>query len=337
MAVRIFPVAPRVDDPSRYLADMMTVARFSDQMGLAGILLFTGNDTLIDPWCMAQYIVQHTKRTCPLVAVNPLYAHPFTVVKYISSLAQLYKRKIFLNMVTGTATSDLRGLGDRVSHDERYRRLEEFMGIVQRLLSGPRPVSFKGMFYEVDRLQLLPKVDAELMPEFLIAGQSDGARRLIEGSKSVGMQMLPESLADGLNGSAGVNMGILARAGRDEAWAAAHKLFPTTTEGRVVLAHTMKNTESIWKQRLNAAGSRSVLFENGYWLGPFMNYQADCPYLVGSYAEVSSQIRAFAAKGINTIILDVVPDQGELAHIHKALELGGVLEPSRGQPGLGRP
>ena len=109
--LRVFPAIPRNPDSAKYIDELMRVARFSDRNGLAGILLFAGNDTLVEPWSMAQHILAHTAESSPLIAVNPIYMHPFTVAKFVSSFALLYHRKVYLNMITGTATSDLQGLG----------------------------------------------------------------------------------------------------------------------------------------------------------------------------------------------------------------------------------
>ncbi len=176
--LRIFPTIPRNPDSAQYIDELMRVARFSDRNGFAGVLLFAGNDTLVEPWSMAQHILAHTVDSSPLIAVNPIYMHPFTVAKFVSSFALLYRRKVYLNMITGTATSDLQGLGDRLSHQDRYSRLGEIIHIVRQLLAGRRPVSFAGKFYTTDNLQLRPGLPPALMPEFLIAGQSDDARRV---------------------------------------------------------------------------------------------------------------------------------------------------------------
>jgi len=56
----------------------------------------------------------------------------------------------------------------------------------------------------------------------------------------------------------------------------------------------MENTDSVWKRRLHEAGKTGELRENGFWLLPFLTYQADCPYLVGSYAEIGATLRRFA-------------------------------------------
>jgi alkanesulfonate monooxygenase len=322
--LRIFPAIPRNPNPAKYVDELMRIARFSELNGLTGILLFTGNDIFVEPWSMAQHILAQTSKSSPLIAINPIYMHPFTVAKYVSSFAQLYARKVYLNMITGTAISDLRNLGDQHSHEERYLRLSEFIYVVRQLLAGTRPITFNGRFYATNNLQLRPRLPAALMPEFLIAGQSEDARRVSKEMGCVMMQMLPANLEEGIT-APGVNFGIFARQTRDQARREAKLLFKDSVENRELLKYTMDNTDSVWKWRLNEAGQTGELHENGYWLLPFLTYQADCPYLVGSYAEIGAKLRRFAEKNVDTIILDVLADEEELRHVCKALALSGVF------------
>lgn len=322
--LRVFPAIPRNSDSAKYIDELMRVARFGDRNGLAGILLFAGNDTLVEPWCIAQHILAHTAQSSPLIAVNPVYMHPFTVAKFVSSFALLYHRKVYLNMITGTATSDLQGLGEQLSHQDRYSRLGEFIHIVRQLLTSTRPVTFSGKFYTANNLQLRPGLPPALMPEFLIAGQSDDAHRIGKEMGCLMMQMLPPSLEQGIN-ARGVNFGIFAREGRDQARREAMLFFQDSAEKRELLRYTMENTDSIWKRRLNDAGRNDELHENGYWLLPFLTFQADCPYLVGSYAEIGAKLRRFAEMNVSTIILDVVADEQELGHVGKALASSGLF------------
>jgi len=92
--LRVFPAIPRNPDAATCIDELMRVARFSDRNGFAGILLFAGNDTLVEPWSIAQHILAHTSESSPLIAVNPIYMHPFTVAKCVSSFALLYHRKV---------------------------------------------------------------------------------------------------------------------------------------------------------------------------------------------------------------------------------------------------
>jgi alkanesulfonate monooxygenase len=322
--VRVFLAVSRNRDPAKYVGELMQVARCIDRCGFEGILLFAGNEVFVEPWAMAQHILQHTQRTSPLIAVNPIYMHPFTAAKLVASFALLYNRKVYLNMITGTATSDLHGLGDQLSHEDRYSRLGEFIYLVRQLLTSARPVNFRGRFYTTNDLQMRPRLPAALMPEFLIAGQSEASRRTAMEMGCSMMQMLPPDLAQGIT-APGVNLGIFTREERGEARRAAKRRFPDTSENRELLKLTMENTESIWKKRLNEAGQDGDLQENGYWLLPFLTFQADCPYLVGSYAEIGATLRCFAERNVSTVILDVVADEEELEHVRKALVFSGVF------------
>jgi alkanesulfonate monooxygenase len=322
--MRAFSAIPRNSDPGTHIDELMRVVRFGENNGLAGTLLFTGNPVPIDPWPMAQHILAHTASSSPLIAVNPIYAHPFTVAKFVSSFASLYRRKVYLNMITGTAISDLDGLSSQLSHQDRYTRLDEFIGIVRELLSSRRPLSFDGKFYATKNLQLPIELPRALMPEFLIAGQSDDARGVAARTGSLAMQMLPSNLEHGIR-APGVNLGIFARSDRQQAIREARLRFRDDPEERELLKCSMENTDSIWKRRLAENSQNGELFENGYWLLPFLVSQADCPYLVGSYDEIGTHLRRFAEMNVTTIILDVVADEDELGHVAKALACSGLF------------
>ncbi len=57
-----------------------------------------------------------------------------------------------------------------------------------------------------------------------------------------------------------------------------------------------------------------------YWLAPFQNYKAMCPYLVGSYDQVGQELSTYFDAGYRTVILDTPPDAEDLRHTFAALE-----------------
>jgi alkanesulfonate monooxygenase len=57
-----------------------------------------------------------------------------------------------------------------------------------------------------------------------------------------------------------------------------------------------------------------------YWLVPFQNYKAMCPYLVGSYGQVGEELARYFGAGYRTVILDIPPDPEELEHTFAAFE-----------------
>ena len=121
-----------------------------------------------------------------------------------------------------------------------------------------------------------------------------------------------------------MNFGIFAREGREEARQAAKLRFRDNPDDRELLVLTMENTDSVWKRHLYA-GQSGELGDNGYWLLPFLTFQADCPYLVGSYQEIGAKLKDFAAKGLTTIMLDMVADETEMQHVCKALAASGMF------------
>ena len=91
---------------------------------------------------VAEIIAMHTARLRPLVAVQPVYMHPYSVAKLVATFGQLFGRQMYLNMVAGGFTNDLKALGDATHHDRRYARLAEYGLIIKRLLESPAPLTF---------------------------------------------------------------------------------------------------------------------------------------------------------------------------------------------------
>ena len=324
----IFVISPRTRDVNNYWTDICKVAELSDKYGLTGILLFTGNDTYLEPWAVAQEVLRRTTSISPLVAVNPIYMHPFTVAKMTASLVRLYRRKIYLNMVTGTALSHQGAMGDQLSHDERYDRLGEYIEIVKGLLGSTRPLNFGGYYYQTHQLQLFPGISPEIAPEFLISGQSEAARRVCLATGSIGMQMLPARLEDGLLNLPAVHFGVVSRESAEAAWEAANALFPENKDYRAMLEYSMANTDSAWKLRMKADSEHVGAAGDGYWLVPFATFQADCPYLVGAHEYVAETLHRLVQRGVTTLVLDIPASEEEFVHLRSVLEKSKIISPN---------
>src|SRR5262249_37651299 len=133
--IRVFSTCPQSSDHTsgEYLQRVVDVAKWSESNGCEGILVYTDN-RILDPWLVAQNIIQHTSRWTPLVAFHPFYMHPYSAPKMVASLGFLYHRRFSLNMVAGGFTNALISLDDTPPHDRRYNRLVEYTEIIKRLL-----------------------------------------------------------------------------------------------------------------------------------------------------------------------------------------------------------
>ena len=99
----------------------------------------------------------------------------------------------------------------------------------------------------------------------------------------------------------------------------------------------MKVSDSIWHKRLSALGQHPRSEDNPYWLSPMQNYKTFCPYLVGSYSRVATELGRYLWLGFRTVILDIPPSRDELAHVMEVFRramkprghsLGTVVGPS---------
>lgn len=332
MDLAIYATCPQSkdSDQSTYLRAVADVAQWSERAGCTGVLVYTDNG-IVDPWLVSQIIVQNTERLAPLVAVQPVYMHPYTVAKMVASMAFLHGRRIDLNMLAGGFRNDLVALGDPTPHDDRYARTTEYTNVLMALLRGEAPVTLDGTYYKVSNLRLTPALDAGFLPEVLMSGSSPAG---LAAARSVGALPVKypgppgeeQALVDGAGPTFGVRVGIIARDDPAEAWAVAHERFPENRNGKIMHRMAMQVSDSHWHRQLSSRQeSVAVLDEpvadhDPYWLGPFQNYNTFCPYLVGSYGRVAELLSGYIRVGCRTFILDIPPIEAELGHTTAAFD-----------------
>ena len=318
--VRVFSTCAPSNKVERadYLEQVVRVAQWSESAGCEGILVYTDNG-LVDPWLVSQLIVQNTERLCPLVAVQPVYMHPYSVAKMIATIGHLYGRRMWINLVAGGFKNDLVALGDETAHDRRYDRIVEYTTIVTRLLDG-ESVSTDGEFHRVTNLKMKPPLDPELRPGLTISGSSDAGLVAARAIGAVAVQYPKpvheyELEAEPGGVDRGIRIGIVAREDGEEAWRAARARFPEDRTGQLAHQLAMKVSDSVWHKQLSELGKEPASEDNPYWLRPFENYGTFCPYLVGSYERVATEVARYTALGYETFILDVPESPEELEHV----------------------
>lgn len=312
-------------DPAGYVRHLTEIARWSEDAGCEGTLVYTDN-RLVDPWLVAQAIVTATKRICPLVAIQPVYMHPYSAAKMVASLGFMYGRRVWLNIVAGGFGNDLAALGDNTPHDDRYERVKEYAHVMLRLLAGDS-VTLAGRYYNVKNLRMVPGLPPELQPGVMISGSSPAgfaAARAI-GAVAVKYPKPPgEEVAMEDDAAFGVRVGIIARESADEAWRVAYERFPGDRKGRIAHSVAMAVSDSHWHEQLARSGG-DVGYDGGrgrpnpYWLHPFQNYKTFCPYLVGEYDHVAELVAGYVRLGVRTLILDIPGSADELRHTNVVL------------------
>jgi alkanesulfonate monooxygenase len=320
--VHFLGVVPRAEGIKAYPEVAQNVLLWSEKAGLDGVLVFNGAGTVIDPWALAVAAAAGTKELVPLVALNPVYQHPYLAARLIASIGSMFGRRVDLNLITGAATGELAALGDDLDHDGRYLRLAEFTDIVVNLLASPRPYSFEGKYYKVSRLQITPPLPRDLLPHLYVAGQSAARLEVMRRFEAVNLQMLSapdQNLQETVAGA--LNFGVVTRPENDQAFAAAEAYFPADPVGSEIMSEVMGNTDSTWKRNLFDAAQKNTRTDGLYWLRPFRSGQADCPYLVGSYSELAEGLVHLVAQGARAFIIDVPASEAEFMHLSKLVAL----------------
>lgn len=326
--LQLFTTCPPSSDwkAGEYLQRVIAVARWSEQCGCTGILVYSDN-RLVDPWLISQTIIESTKKLSPLVAIQPIYMHPYSVAKLIASFGFMHRRRVYLNMVAGGFKNDLNALNDPTPHDQRYARLVEYTTIILNLLRSQGLVSYAGDFYTVDRLKMSPPLPTELTPGVFVSGSSEAGVAAAQALNATAVKY-PKSSAEEESlpemGDWGLRVGVIARPDAREAWRIARSRFPEDRKGQLTHQLAMKVSDSEWYQQLSEAPPEVP--DSPYWLLPFQNYKTMCPYLVGSTEVVGDEIARYAALGYRKFILDIPPSLEDLGFTTAAFT--HALEPA---------
>lgn len=319
-SVEVFSTCPQSVEAEgeAFLKKVIDVANWSEQYGCKGILIYTDN-RLVDPWLVSQIVIQNTARLCPLVAVQPIYMHPYSVAKMVSSFGHFYGRRVYLNMLAGGFKNDLLALNDPTSHDKRYDRMVEYTTIIKKLLEGAAGFSFEGEFYKVSNLKLSPPLSPELMPGIFVSGSSEAGQAAARavGATAVHYPRPPaEYKGEEENGllDSGIRVGIIARDREDDAWDVAYTRFPHDRKGQIARQLANKVSDSSWHKQLAELAGEKTDQRSPYWMVPFETYKTMCPYLVGTYQQVADELGRYMRAGHKKFILDIPPCEEELHH-----------------------
>jgi len=288
-----------------------------------GALIFTDHYSL-DPWLVAQHLIERTETLIPLVAAQPPYMHPFTVARFISSLACMYGRRVDINLVTGGNREHLAALGSLVDHDERYKRLIEFARAIGALLGSSDPVDMEGTYYQLRSAYVHPPLRPGMFPRFFAAGSSAAARDAARRLKITRLQYpraLPEYLPGGtdLKGT-GIRLGIIARDTSAQAWRIAEKRFPPSGLGERRTKMIAPLIDSTWWHQLLEDSVEPQVPDSPYWVYPLRGYGEFCPYLVGDHRTVAEYFARYLDLGITTLILQLPREEEDVQHAMIAVE-----------------
>jgi len=311
------PTSARIP-ASELMRRVSEVAEWTERCGLKGTLIYTGNER-IDPWLISQAVISSTKSIVPLVAVQPVHMHPLATARMIASLSHMYSRQMHLNLISGGSPAQLAAIGDLVSHDDRYARLEEFGSIISRLLRVESPLTYAGDYYQLIDAVCNPRIPKDLLPVLFVSGSSRASFSAALELRAIRLFYPKEPGAYVVTHvpvmETGIRIGVIARETAAEAWKEAYRRFPSQVENSAQVSRS----DSKWYAEISKVDAR-VTNGSAYWLRPFLEYKTYCPYLVGSYAEIAECFSKYVSVGVSTLVLDIPQKESDLVHVKIALQ-----------------
>ncbi|MBC8757661.1 LLM class flavin-dependent oxidoreductase [Kordia sp. YSTF-M3] len=287
-----------------YLTDFITQ---TDALNFSGTLLPESIEGPINPWFFAQELLSKSSKL-PFIAINPCFVHPLYVVRNLYNLSTFYQRPIYLNFITGGSAVDSLKINDSLSKEEKYKRLDEFITIVQELLTANEgeTYSFKGTYYTLENIVFKGSLPENLQPVFHIAGSSEHAENLIQKKNMIQLKMGESAAKISINRAKKVSyhFGIIARETSEEAQDVLATFCKVDRKRTILQQISIKQSNSVWKQKVYE-NYKSSAEDPIYSLTPFMNGYSDVPYLVGSYKDVANYVQNYIDHGIESIIIEI--------------------------------
>ena len=274
----------------------------------------------LDAWSTAAALAAVTERLELMVAVRPTFHPPAILAKQAANIDHISNGRLSLNVVSSWWADEARRYGVRFdAHDDRYARSAEWLEVLAGAWREER-FSFKGRLYEVDETVLAPKPVRRPRPTIYAGGESEAAKSLI--SRRCDAYVMhgdpPERVAPKV-----ADM----RRRRDEASAAAGAELAAMQFGVAAYA-VVRDTEAEARREVAritnvAPGSPGYRNYQDWVSHTQLEQQVSLEDysvsnrglragLVGTPEQVADRVRAFAAAGVDLLLLQCSPQLEEM-------------------------
>ncbi|MDN0196577.1 LLM class flavin-dependent oxidoreductase [Streptomyces sp. S.PNR 29] len=324
------------------IAYLAQIAKAAERLGFEAVLTPTGT-WCEDAWLTTVALAQHTERLKFLVAFRPGLISPTLAAQMAATYQRVTRGRLLLNVVTGGDSAEQRRFGDRLDHDRRYARTDEFLSVVRGVWRG-EPYDFHGEHYQVDGgLTALPP---DPVPQLFFGGSSPAAGPVAARHADVYLTwgeppaQVKEKIdwiralaeREGREVRFGVRLHTISRDSAADAWSTAHRLLDDLDADTIASAQAaLGRSESVGQQRMLAlhGGSREDLeIYPNLWAGVGLVRGGAGTALVGSHAEVAERIEEYHALGVEHFVLSGYP------HLEEAYWFGEGVIPELASRGL---
>jgi FMNH2-dependent dimethyl sulfone monooxygenase len=117
-------------------------------------------ENFLDPFISTVALAPVTERIITISTVHVLYGswHPLHLARFAATADHIAGGRFGLNIVTGYDAREPKMFGmQRIEHDERYERADEFVSILEDLWAGEENLTYDGRWYDLEAAYVSPR------------------------------------------------------------------------------------------------------------------------------------------------------------------------------------
>jgi alkanesulfonate monooxygenase len=296
---------------------LTTTAQVHEAAGFDRVLIGYYTDAP-DGFVIGAHTAAVTERLGLLLAHRPGFVAPTLAARKLATLDQLSGGRLAVHIVSGGSDADQARDGDFVDHDGRYRRSDEYLGLLRRMWTATEPFDHDGEFYRVRGAHSRVRCLQEPHIPVYGGGGSDAATASLTHHLDVYMlwgEPLAETAAfmDRVRSAAAasgrtVRFSVSTRpilgATDGEAWDRAARILEQVRSGPMA-ARAQRRVENVGAQRLLDAARRGEVHDTCLYtaLATATGASGNSTALVGSAETVAQALVAYYDLGATSLLI----------------------------------
>ena len=273
-----------------------------------------------DGFQVAAFAAHSTERLGLLLAHRPGFVAPTLAARQLASLDQFSDGRLAVHVISGGSDADQARDGDFLEKAERYARTDDYLDVVKKAWTSPKPFDHDGPYYRVcGSVAAVRCLQQPHIPVYF-GGSSDEAIAVAgkhadvyalwgESLAAVGETIAQVRASAAHHGRADhirFSLSLRPILGRteDEAWARAHRILEQAKALRGGGA-SAREPQNAGSQRLLAEAARGPVVDKRLWteLAALTGAQGNSTSLVGTPEQVCEAMLDYWDLGVTTFLI----------------------------------
>jgi alkanesulfonate monooxygenase len=272
-----------------------------------------------DGFVIATDVLAHTERLGVLLAHRPGFVSPTVAARKLATVDQFSGGRLAVHIISGGSDTDQRRDGDYLTHDERYRRTDEYLDILRRVWTEDAPFDHEGEFYRFEgAFSEVRSVHEPYLPIYF-GGSSDAALEVAGKHADVYAQWgepleqaraqieRVHALAARYGRKPGISLSLRPILGRteDEAWDRAYRILDQTRGNVAAGGFEKREPGSVGSQRLLEAAAQGDVLDTRLFtpIAKATGAAGNSTSLVGTPEQVAEAMLAYVDIGVTTLLI----------------------------------